>query len=327
MIGLTRLAILALGTLLIVAWTPPAARAADIYPSKPISLILPFGAGNGSDLSSRRLATQLGKILGQQIVVENRPGAGGVGAVKQVTSAPADGYTLMLAGAGMPISQALFNPPPYDMLKSFVPVSAISSNDVAFLVKASSRYATLDDFIREAKERKKGLMVGVSLLGTTQHMAAELFKLHTHTDFTIVPFRTASMLTTALVGENIDLAFEFVAPTLPMLNSGQLRALAVSSAQRSPVLPQVPTVAEQGIPDYAVSSWGMIVAPVNTPAPIVKRLNTEIQNVLQDPEFIRQLQGSGTRVLGGTTDQARQLMESEIVRWKKVIDTAGIALQ
>lgn len=138
----------------------------------------------------------------------------------------------------MPISQALFTPPPYDMLKSFVPVSSISGNDVVLLVKSTSAYTKLNDFIQAAREKKKGLMIGISQLGTTQHMAAELFKLRTGTDFTIVPFRTAAMLTTALMAGDVDLAFEFVAPTLSMMNNGQLRALAIGAAKRSPILPR-----------------------------------------------------------------------------------------
>lgn len=318
----------ALGILpLLAGWTAEPVHAADAYPSRPISLILPFSAGNGADISSRRLAAPLSQALGQQIVVENRPGAGGVGAVKQAAAAPADGYTLFLAGAGMPISQALFTPPPYDMLKSFVPVSSISSNDVALLVKKDSAYRTLADFIQAARDKKKGLMVGISQLGTTQHMAAELFKLRTGTAFTIVPFRRAAVLTTALMAGDIDLAFEFVSPTLAMLNSGQLRALAIGGAERSPALPQGPTASEQGVPDYTVASWGMVVAPVGTPEPIVAHLNTEIQKVLRDPEFVRQFQENGLRVLGDTPKQAQEMMASEIARWKEVIGAAGISLK
>lgn len=227
----------------------------------------------------------------------------------------------------MPISQALFTPPPYDMLKSFVPVSSISGNDVVLLVKSTSAYTKLNDFIQAAREKKKGLMIGISQLGTTQHMAAELFKLRTGTDFTIVPFRTAAMLTTALMAGDVDLAFEFVAPTLSMMNNGQLRALAIGAAKRSPILPQVPTATEQGVPDYAVASWGMVVAPAGTPESIVARLNTEIQKVLQDPQFIRQIQESGARVLGESPQEARQMMASEVARWKEVIGAAGISLK
>ncbi|MPS28420.1 MAG: tripartite tricarboxylate transporter substrate binding protein [Alcaligenaceae bacterium] len=311
----------------LAGWMAMPAHAADAYPSRTISLVLPFSAGNGADIYTRRLAVPLSQALGQQIVIENRPGAGGVGAVKLVAAAPPDGYTLLLAGAGMPISQALFTPPPYDMLKSFVPVSSISGNDVVLLVKSTSAYTKLNDFIQAAREKKKGLMIGISQLGTTQHMAAELFKLRTGTDFTIVPFRTAAMLTTALMAGDVDLAFEFVAPTLSMMNNGQLRALAIGAAKRSPILPQVPTATEQGVPDYAVASWGMVVAPAGTPESIVARLNTEIQKVLQDPQFIRQIQESGARVLGESPQEARQMMASEVARWKEVIGAAGISLK
>lgn len=303
------------------------AQAANGFPSRPLTLVLAFGPGNASDTVARLVAHQLGGFLGQQVVVENRPGAGGVGAVNQVAGAQPDGHTLLYIGAGVAISQALFKPQPYDMLKSFVPVAILGSNDVILLVRKDSKLHRLDDMIREARQRKAGLMVGVSLLGTTQHLAAELLKQRTKVDFTIVPFKTASALGQALGAGDIDVAFEFVPPMLGSIRAGQHRALAVCNARRSEVLPDVPTVSEQGITGVDVSSWSMVVAPAATPDAIVQRLNSEIQRALAQPEMLKRFKEIGVRVIGGTPAQARELMTREIARWNSVITSANIALK
>jgi tripartite-type tricarboxylate transporter receptor subunit TctC len=227
----------------------------------------------------------------------------------------------------MAISQALFKPQPYDMQKSFVPVSTLSSNDVLFLVRKESKLNRIEDFIRDARERKGQLMVGIALLGTTQHLAAELFKTRGNVDYTIVPFKSASAVSAALSAGEIDLAFEFVPPTLGSLKSGHLRALAIGNAKRSDVLPDIPTIAELGIPNFDVASWSMIVAPVQTPDAIVQRLNNEMQRALSQPELAKRLRDSGIRVLGGTPAQARELMASELRKWSTVISDAKISVQ
>lgn len=314
-----------------LAWSGVAPLAAYAqgrdYPTKPITLVVAFGPGNAADTIGRLLAQHLSSFLGRQVIVENRPGAGGVGAVKQVAGAAPDGHTLLYIGAGVAISQGLFKPQPYDMLKSFVPVCTVSSNDVLLLVRKDSPLTRVEDFIREAREKKGDLMVGVSLLGTTQHLSAELFKLRAKVNFTIVPFKTASAVATALVAGDIDLAFEFVPPMLAQVRSGQLRAMAIANAKRSEVLPDVPTVAEQGVTGFNVSSWGMIVAPAHTPAPIVQRLNQEMQRALRQPDVVKRLAEMGVRAPGGTPAQAHQLMSSEIVRWRNVISESNISLK
>lgn len=297
------------------------------YPTKPLTLVLAFGPGNAADTIGRLVAQYLSGFLGQQVIIENRPGAGGVGAVKMVAGAKPDGHTLLYIGAGVAISQALFKPQPYDMLQSFAPVCTVSSNDVLLLVRQDSRFARIQDFIRETREKKGDLMVGVSLLGTTQHLSAELLKLRAKVDFTIVPFKTASAVTTALSAGDIDLAFEFVPPALPLIRSGQLRALAIANARRSEVLPDVPTVAEQGVSGFNVSSWGMFVAPAQTPGLVVQRLNQEVLRALRQPEVVKRFTEMGIRAPGGTPVQARDLMASEIARWANVIDESKISLK
>jgi tripartite-type tricarboxylate transporter receptor subunit TctC len=297
------------------------------YPTRPITLVIPVGPGNTADMGGRLIAQRLGASLGQPVVVENRPGAGGVGAIKQVANAAPDGYTLLLGGTGMAISQSLFKPAPYDMLKSFVPVTMVSATDVLILVRKDSKLRSLEDFIREARQKKGGLTVGISLLGTTQHLSAELLKLNTKVDYTIVPFKSASALNAALIAGDIDVEFELVSAMMGMLQGGRVRALATGAAKRSDLLPDVPTVAELGNPNFEVTAWGMIVAPAQTPDAIVQRLNREIQQVLAEPDVAQQLTQLGQRVQGGTAAQARDFLASEITKWGNVIRQARISLQ
>lgn len=312
-----------------LAWsaTTPLAARAQAYPTKPVTLVVPFGPGNAADTIGRLIAQHMGNTLGQQVIIENRPGAGGVGAVKMVAAAKPDGHTLLYIGAGVAISQGLFKPQPYDMLASFAPISIASSNDVLLLVRKDSKLAQLEDFIRTAREKKGQCMVGVSLLGTSQHLCAELFKQRAKVDFTIVPFKTAAAVATGLAAGDIDLAFEFVPPTLPLVKSGQLRALAIANANRSEVLPDVPTIAEQGLPGFNVASWGMIVAPLHTPEAVVQRLNREVQRALDQPDLARRLVDMGVRAPGGTSAQAYALLSGEITRWRNLIQEAKISLK
>ncbi|HSV82750.1 MAG TPA: tripartite tricarboxylate transporter substrate-binding protein [Ramlibacter sp.] len=305
----------------------PLVAQAQSYPSRPITLVAPYGPGNTADVLGRLVAQQLGALLGQPVVVENRPGAGGVGAIKQVAAAAPDGHTLLLVGAAAAISQSLFKPAPYDMLKSFVPVSTLASTDVLILVGKDSKLQKLGDFVREARQKKGSMMVGVSLLGTTQHLSAELFKLNSKLGYTLVPYKTASALSAALLAGEIDAGFELITPMMGLLQGGQARALAIGSAKRSELLPQVPTVAELGIPAFDVTAWGMVVAPARTPDAIVQRLNREIQRVLAQPEVAQRFKDVGQRVFSGSPAQARDFLASEITKWDAVITEAKVTLQ
>ncbi len=297
------------------------------YPTKDIVVVLPFAPGNAADTSTRLITRSLSELLGHQVIVENRPGAGGVGAVKQVAAAAPDGYTLLYVGVGSALSQSLFKPPPYDMVKSFVPISTTSSNDVLLLVSKDSKLKTLKDVIQEAKARGDRFTVGIPLLGTMQHLSAELFKSREDLDYAIVPFKSSGNLNTALRSGDIDIAFDFLPPTQSFIRAGSLKAIAIGNAERSPNLPEVPTFTELGVPDFKVASWGMFLAPANTPPEIVEYLNKNIQLALQDPAVSKRLGEIGTRIFGGTAKHASDFMASEIVRWGDVIRAAKIELR
>lgn len=308
--------------------TASAAAASTTFPVKPVTLIVPFAAGNVADGLARILANSLSGDLGQQVVVENRPGAAGIGAIRHVASAAADGYTLVYIGIGTAISQSLFSTPPYNVEKSFVPVSMFTSNDVLLLTGKNSQLKSVQDVIQEAKAKGDRFTVGVSLIGTLQHLTAELFKSTEGLDYTVIPFKTAANLNSALQRGDIDIVFEYMQPVYGLIESGDLNALAIGNGkQRTPRLPDVPTFTEVGVPGVQVASWGAILAPANTPDAVVQRLNQGIQNVLNNPETKAQLESNGSRILGGTPEEAKEFISSEIVRWGKVIHDAKIQLQ
>lgn len=309
--------------------TPGASALAQTapWPTKPITMVAAYAPGNSGDTSSRLIAHRMGSTLGQQVVIENKPGAGGVGAVKQVAAAAPDGYTLLAAGAVLPITQSLFKPAPYDLLRDFAPVSAVLANDVLLMVRNDSKYKLLADFVQDAGKRREGVMVGVSQLGTSQHMCAELFKARTGVTFTVVPYKSTAALGNALLGGDVDVIFELTNSSQPLRQTGKVRSLAVSAANRNDALTDVPTMQEQGVAGVEVSSWGMILAPAKTPDAIVQRLSTEIQKALQHPDSLKVTQALGSRVIAGSPAQARELVASELARWQKLVAVANIALR
>ncbi|CAG2158916.1 hypothetical protein LMG26411_06296 [Cupriavidus numazuensis] len=303
------------------------ASCAPLYPAKPITVVLPVGAGNGSDLVTRLLAQRLSTQMGQAVVVDNRPGAGGVSAIKYAANANPNGYTLVIVGSLNALSQSLYKTPPYDVLRDLVPVSDIARTDLAILAAKGSKFAGFKDFIRAARERPGRLTLGVTLLGTTGHLMAELIKARENLDVSIVPFKTSSNLLSALINGDVDVGFDLVAPTLGQLRAGQLRALAVGSTTRSASLPDVPTLKELGFQSYEIASTMQIAAPSGTPAPIIERLNREIQIALSQPDLQRQLREQGFTASGGTPDQARQNLAGEVAKWRSIIRTTRIEQQ
>lgn len=305
-----------------------AVAAEGSFPTRPVTLVVPFAAGNIADGIARVIANALGEDLGQQVVVENRPGAGAIGAIRQVAGAAPDGYTIIYIGVGMAINQSLYRTPPYDIEKNFTPISSMTSNDVLMLTSKKSKLKNIEDVVREAKARGDRFTVGISLIGTLQHLTAELFKSTTNLDYTIIPFKSAANLNAALQSGDVDIAFEYLQPMYGLITAGDLSALAIGNGtHRSPRLPEVKTFTELGYPKVKVSSWGMLVAPAKTPQAVIERMNQGMQRVLSNPAVRERLESTGSRVLGGTTADARELMASEVVKWRKVIQDAKIELQ
>jgi tripartite-type tricarboxylate transporter receptor subunit TctC len=300
---------------------------AQTFPSKPIRIIVGFAAGGVADVTARIVAEKLSAQMGQQVLVENRPSAGGIVAAETVAKADADGHTLLLMSNGNAVSASLFKSLPYDTLADFAPVSTLGFFDIAVVVNADSKINSMADLLAYAKANPGKLNIGTINIGSTQHLSAELFKAMAGVDAVTVPFKGSPAVVTALRGNEVQVAFDMLAPIVPQAKAGAVRILAVTSDRRFPGLPDVPTVAESGVTGYQASSWNAIAAPAKTPRAVIDRLNKEIQTALANPEVKDKLQGLGVTARGSTPEQMRQLLASDIDKWRKVIETAKIERQ
>ena len=300
---------------------------AQTYPTKPIRLVVPFGAGGVADLTARTVAQKMAEGLGQSVVIDNKPGAGGVVAGDAVAKAAPDGYTLLLMSNGTAVSAGLFKSLPFDTAKDFAPVSTLGFFDLSIVVADNSRFKTLGELLAYARANPGKLNVGTINVGSTQNLAAELFKTSAGVDVQVVPFNGTPAVITALRGGQIDAAVEILSPVVPQINARALRALAVMGEKRSATLPDVPTVAESGLKGFNVASWNAVAAPAKTPAAVVQRLNREIQAALKTPEVQKQLLAMHIEARGGSPEQLGQLLASETQRWGDVITRANIPRQ
>jgi tripartite-type tricarboxylate transporter receptor subunit TctC len=297
------------------------------YPAKPIRLIVGFAPGGVADVSARIVAQKLGERLGQAIVVDNRPSAGGIVAADAVAKADADGHTLLLMSNGNAVSASLFRALPYDTLADFAPVSTIGYFDVAVVASGASRIDSMKDLMAFAKANPGKLNIATINIGSTQNLSAELFKSMAGVDATIVPFKGSPAVITALRGNEVQVAFEMLAPVIAQAKDGSVRILAVTGDRRFPGLPDVPTVAESGVPGYAASSWNAIAAPVKTPREIVDRLSREINAVLSSADVREKLALQGVTARGSSPDETRKLLAADIEKWRRVIEQAKIERQ
>ncbi|TXL65382.1 Bug family tripartite tricarboxylate transporter substrate binding protein [Zeimonas arvi] len=294
------------------------------WPSRPLTLIVPFAPGGVADLTARAVATAMSESLGQPIVVDNRPSAGGIAATGAAVRAAPDGHTLLLLSNANAISASLFRKLPYDVSRDLAPVGTLGFFDLALSVSAGSRFRTLGELVANARARPGELTVGTVAIGSTQHLAAEIFLRRAGIEAIVVPYKGTPAVLTALRAGVIDLAFEILAPLLPQLEAGTLRALAVGAARRNPALPAVPTVQEAGIPDYEVASWNALAAPAGTPAPVIARLEAAARQALAHPAVRQRLQGLGVRPQAGGPAELAALLERETRRWGEAIRGAGI---
>ncbi len=297
------------------------------YPNKPIKIVVPFGAGGVADLTARTVAQKLGDNMGQSIVIENKPGAGGVVATDAVAKSTPDGYTLLLMSNATAVSAGLFKSLPYDAEKDLTPLSILGTFDIAIVVPQESKFANLGDLLSFAKANPGKLNIGSINVGSTQHLAAELFKSTAGIDAQVVPFNGTPAVLTALRGGQIDVGVEILAPVLPQIKGQALRALAVTGDKRAAALPQVPTAKEAGVRSLYAASWNALAAPSKTPRDIVQRLNQEIQNALNAPDVRKKLIDMNVEPQPSSLQQAAELLSSETKRWGEVIQRAGIPKQ
>ena len=299
------------------------------WPAKPVRIIVPFGPGGVADLTARAVGQKLSEQIGQSVVIENRPGAGGVTAGALVAQAEPDGHTLLLMSNGTAVSEGLFQKLPFDARKDFAPISLLGTFDIAIVVADASPFRTLADLLAYARANPGKLNIATVAVGSTQNLAAELFKGTAGLQAQIVPFNGTPAVISALRGGEVDAAIEILAPVRPQIAGKALRALATFGDRRPTALPQVPTVEESGGPlaRLHIASWNALAAPARTPSLVVQRLNAELRKALASPQLRRKLADQSVDARWSTPEDLGNLLASEISRWNDVIARARIPRQ
>jgi tripartite-type tricarboxylate transporter receptor subunit TctC len=303
---------------------PLAAALAQNYPSKPIRLMIPFPPGGGTDMISREVGNAINKKMGWSIIPENKPGAGGNLGIDAVAKAAPDGYTIgMGQTSNLAINPALHSKLPYKPLQDLAPIALIAASPVVIVVPANSKYQTLGDMISDAKARP-GLVNSASPgNGTVAHLSSELLQQVANFKTQHIPYKGFNHALNDLIGGQVDMFMSSVPTALGHIRNGKLRALAVTSLQRSSELPEVPTVAESGYPNFEAITWFGLVAPAGTPAATIKILNEQANAALQSPELSKKLQSEGAVPMGGTPEHMRTYLEQNLTMWEKVVKSSG----
>jgi len=297
---------------------------AQTFPSKPVRIIVPTSPGGILDIVTRLLGQKLTELTGQVVVVENRPGASNNMGTEYVAHAPADGYTLVCVTLPFVVNPSVFAKIPYNAEKDFAPVSLLVASPYVLVVHPSVPAKSLKELIAVAKARPSKLNYATGGNGTNLHMAAALFRIQTGVNMVHVPYKGAGPALAAVVGGEADLSFPAISAALPQVNAGRLRALAITASQRSPLLPQTPTVAESGYPDYVFTSWVGILAPAATPPNIVAALNGYIVNAMRSASVSERLAADGTAVIASSPEEFQARIKSELTRWAQVVKASGI---
>jgi tripartite-type tricarboxylate transporter receptor subunit TctC len=321
---LSRRTLLAIGLPAATLVTTARAQETEDYPNRQVTFVVPFVPGGGTDILARLLSQKLEQRLGKPFVVENRPGAGTVIATNFVAKSPPDGYTIMMSVSSLAIDATLYKKLPYDPAKDLALAALIASVPFVLVVSPSLPAYNVDDLIKLAKQRP--LSYGSGGIGAFHHLAAALFASMAGIKLTHVPYRGTAPALNDLLGGYVQLMFSDLGPALPLINSGKLRALAVTSAQRFVSLPDVPPLAEAGVPGFDASAWQAVIAPGQTPRDILTKLNTELNAIVATDDVRNRLTDLGMNPIGkGFPDDLQRFLDSEIDRWGKVVETAGIA--
>jgi tripartite-type tricarboxylate transporter receptor subunit TctC len=317
------LGLLALGLGAIVAPGLARAQPAD-WPARPIRFILPFPPGGGTDILGRLIAERLTAGLGQPVVTENRGGAGGNVGAEAAAKSPPDGYTIVLVAPSLAISPSLYSKLNYDPVKDFAPVSLVATVPNVMITNPSVPAATLREFIALAKSKPGEMNFGSGGSGTSNHLAGELFNIVAGVKLVHVPYKGVNLAMQDVLSGRVQLVFIGIPAAAPHIKAGKLRALALASAQRSAVLPDVPTADEAGLPKFEVTTWYGILAPAGTPRPVVARLNGELGKIMHSPELKDRLEALATDPLTSTPEEFADLIRREIAKWSEVVREAGL---
>ncbi len=307
------------------AWS--AATLGHAQGGKPVRIVVPFGAGGVADLTARTVGQKLAELMGRPVVIDNKPGAGGVGAGEIVARAEPDGNTLLLISNGTAVSAGLFKTLPFDTLKDFAPISTLATFDIGIVAAQESRLKSFAELLAFAKANPGKLNLGTINIGSTQNLTGELFKAVAGVDVQIVPFNGTPAVVTALRGGQIDAAAEILGPIMPQITSKALKVLAVTGTKRSRLLPDVPTAVESGLPGLVASSWNGLAAPARTPKSVIAELNKQVVAAVSAADVAGKLQAMNVDPDHSTPEQAADLLASDTRRWGEVIVRAKIPTQ
>ena len=297
---------------------------AQDYPTKPVRLIVAFAPGTTSDIIGRMFAEKLTQQMGQTFVVENRTGAGGTIAADQVARAAADGYTLLMSTAALPVSAHVYPDLKYDTVKDFASVTVISHSPLLLAANLNFPPKNVQELVQYAKANPGKVTFGSAGIGTSHHLTGEKLKLDTGIDMVHVPYKGSGPAHVDLMGGQIQMMFDNIVALIPHVKSGKVKALAVSSAKRHAALPDVPTIQEAGIKDFETVAWFGIVAPAATPRPIINRLNAEAVKAIQLPDVNKRLIDAGSTIIGNKPEEADKFLRDEVAKWGTVVKAAGV---
>jgi tripartite-type tricarboxylate transporter receptor subunit TctC len=304
---------------------PLGAGAQDKYPSKPITLICPYAAGGNADQRSRQIGKFIGSLLGQPIIVDDKPGAGGNIGTEMVVRAKPDGYTIGMGNfAPLSVNPTMFKKMNFDPAVDLMPICLIERGPLVLMVPPASPYKSVRDVIAAARAKPDQLTFASGGLGGSHHLSAELFKSLADIRMNHIPYKGGAPATTDLMGGQVDLMFEQMYAATPSLRAGKLRALAITSKKRSPLFPDLPTMDESGVSGFEVLNWQGLIAPMHTPMAIVKQLNEACNKALQDPSIREQMLSQGVELGGGTPEQFASLIKAEAQKWGQLVRSANI---
>ena len=312
-------------SLLAAALSCAALPALAEYPDKPVKIIVPYPPAGTTDIIARLIAQRLSERMKQPFVIENRPGAGGAIGSVAVAKSPADGYTLLMATVNSHgINSALFKNLPYDAVKDFAPITIVGSTPNVLMVNPSVPAKTLAELLALARAKPGGLNFGSTSQGGSPHMSGELLKSMTGVDIAHIPYKGAGPMLIDLIGGQVQLGFDNLPSSIGHIRSGKLRAIAVTTAKRFPGAPEIPTMAESGVPGYEVSAWFGLLAPAGTPKPVIDALYTNIAAILKQPEVVKQLFDLGAEPGGNTPEAYARQIAADVEKWKKVVAATGV---
>jgi tripartite-type tricarboxylate transporter receptor subunit TctC len=311
--------VLAAGLAMLAPWA-----AAQDYPSKPVRIIVPFAAGGPADVYARFLATKLQESMGQPFVVDNRPGAGSIIGTDAVAKSPGDGYTLLLMSNTHTVNESLIPTKPFQLLRDFAPIAPINASDLVLVTRATLPVSNLGELIKLAKSKPGGLSYASSGPGTPYHMAGELFKAMAGLAIVHIPYRGSSGARTDVLGGQVDMMFDAVTTMTEHVKAGKVKAMGTTGAARSSVMPEVPTLAEAGVPKYEATIWLGLMAPTGTPRPVLDRLSTEVNKIVNAPEVKEAWGKQGAAPMGMSVEQFDKFLRQDIQKWSKLVKDTGM---